>query len=490
MPQIRQYYLLLITLLLLYKGSFSQSANNFNDSLNFQLTNLTVQTKGEKVGSDSTTYTIHSILITGNKKTRDKIILREVPFTVGEEYPLSVLKAKLEDARRQLMNTTLFIDVVVSLSDLGNSEVDILVDVRERWYIFPVPYFKPVDRNLNQWLFEKGANLGRVNYGLKLLHNNLTGSGDKLRLSFVVGYTRQFSVSYDRLYIDNQMKWGLTTSFAIGNNKEINYNTIDDKQVFLKEQNGPLRKFINANTELTYRRAIKTRHRIGLAYVMEEIGDTVAKLNPDYFKNGRTRIQFPELYYRVSYFDLDYIPYPTKGYAAEFSAGKKGLNNIINMWYLTAKGSGSWHTGKNSFVNVIAYGTLKAPFKQPYFMQRFLGYGDAFMQGYEYYVVDGVAGGFLKTTYTRKLFQFSIKSPGKNRQIPERIPFKFYGKIFGNAGYVHNPQPGENRLSNRMLYSTGVGIDIFTSYDFTLKLEWTFNQLGENGLFLHRKTIF
>ncbi len=123
-------------------------------------------------------------------------------------------------------------------------------------------------------------------------------------------------------------------------------------------------------------------------------------------------------------------------------------------------------------------------------MQRFLGYGDAFMQGYEYYVVDGVAGGFLKTTYTRELLQFSVGAPGRISQLPERIPFRIFAKVFGNAGYVHNPQPGLNRLSNRMLYSAGVGLDIFTAYDFTLKLEWTFNLLGQNGLFLHRKSIF
>ena len=112
------------------------------------------------------------------------------------------------------------------------------------------------------------------------------------------------------------------------------------------------------------------------------------------------------------------------------------------------------------------------------------------MQGYEYYVVDGVAGGFIKTTYTRELFSFNIKSPGKKMQLPEKVPFRFYAKIFGNAGYVHNPQPGANFLSNKMLYSAGIGIDIFTAYDFTMKLEWTFNQLGQNGLFLHRKSIF
>lgn len=435
-------------------------------------------------------YIVRNITIVGNKRTRESIILREVPFKSGEKYTLEDLVKKFEDGRRQLMNTSLFVEVVVAMDKSEGYNIDVIITINERWYIFPVPYFKPVDRNLNEWLFEKNASLSRVNYGLKVLHNNATGRNDKFRLWFVGGYTKQFSFSYDRIYIDKALKWGLATSFAIGNNREMNYNTIDDKQVFLKDENRFVRKFMNANFDLTYRRAIKTRHRIGIAYNVEEVVDTIVKLNPQYFKSGRNRVSFPEIYYRMSYYDLDYIPYPTKGYAAEISAGKKGINNIVNMWYLSLKGSGSWHTGKKSFFNLIAYATIKAPFKQPYFNQRFLGYGDAFMQGYEYYVVDGVAGGFVKTTMTTELFGFSIKTPGKNRQLPKRLPFKFYGKIFGNAGYVHNPLPGLNSLSNKMLYSGGFGIDIFTSYDFTLKLEWTFNQLGQNGLFLHRKSIF
>ena len=90
----------------------------------------------------------------------------------------------------------------------------------------------------------------------------------------------------------------------------------------------------------------------------------------------------------------------------------------------------------------------------------------------------------------RELFSFSIKAPGKKSALPLRIPFRFFPKVYGNAGYVHNPLPGENTLPNKMLYSAGIGIDILTAYDFTLKLEWTFNQLGQNGLFLHRKSIF
>lgn len=230
---------------------------------------------------------------------------------------------------------------------------------------------------------------------------------------------------------------------------------------------------------------------MGFSYTAGEVNDTVLKLNPTYYKNGRQKVSYPEFVYTMSYFDVDFIPYPTKGYAAQVSFNKKGFDHTVNAWQLSLQGSGSWHIGKRSFANAGLYGGLKLPFKQPYFNQRFLGYGDTYMQGYEYYVIDGVAGGYLKAGLYYELLNFKIKAPVlKKGKEPMRIPFRFVGKIYGNTGYVHNPQPGDNFLSNKMLYSGGFGIDIITFYDIVLKLEYSFNQLGENGLFLHRKSIF
>jgi hypothetical protein len=70
------------------------------------------------------------------------------------------------------------------------------------------------------------------------------------------------------------------------------------------------------------------------------------------------------------------------------------------------------------------------------------------------------------------------------------VPINIYGRTFGNTGYTYNPNPGNNYLPNKMLFSGGFGIDITTIYDFTLKLDWSFNQLGENGIFIHKKVVF
>lgn len=440
--------------------------------------------------SDATLFVIRNIYITGNKKTRRDIILRELPFKAGDHYLLQDIVAKFQQAREQLLNTSLFHDVVVALKSFEGYNVDVQIEVKERWYLFPIPYFKPVDRNFNQWLVEQKGSLARVNYGLKILYNNTTGRNDKFRLWFISGYTHQFSFSYDRLYIDKALKWGMEVNFGVGKTKEVNYNTIGNEQVFVKDSNLFLQNFLDANVELTYRRAIKTRHRFGIGYHIQNVKDTIAKLNPTYFYAGRTQVSYPELYYTMSYFDVDYIPYPTKGYAAELNFSKKGFTNTINSWQLSVKGSANWHLSPRTYLNLQSFSTIKLPFEQPYFNQRLLGYGDVFMQGYEYYVIDGVAGGYLKAGITKEVLSVSRNFFTKKSQEPLRIPLRIFAKVYGNAGYVYNPQPGNNFLVNRMLYSAGFGIDILTYYDFTIKLEYSFNQLGENGLFLHRMSNF
>lgn len=440
--------------------------------------------------SDNSLFTVRHIVITGNKKTKESVILRELPFKAGDRYVLSELVKKFEDARKQLMNTVLFQEVVVALKSFEGYNVDILIEVKERWYLFPIPYVRFVDRNIHQWLVENHAKLDRVNYGLKLMYNNATGHNDKLNIWLINGYTRQISFNYGRPYIDKSMKWGLNFGFQLGNNREVNYNTINNKQVFFKDTNNYVRSFSKSFAELTYRRAIRTTHRFGIALTEERITDTIAALNPSYFKNGRDKIIFPEFYYLMNYFDVDYIPYPLKGYLGEVYFVKKGFNNVIDLWQINAKASGSWEIANKTYFNARFSGALKLPFRQPYFNQRLLGYSDFFMQGYEYYVVDGVAGGYVKAVLSREVLNINFFVKRKKEELPYHIPLRIYAKAFANAGYMYNPSPGLNSLNNRMLYSGGFGIDIITHYDFTLKLEWSFNLLGQNGLYLHRKSYF
>src|SRR5689334_17785832 len=124
-------------------------------------------------------FVVHDITITGNNKTKPAIILRELPFKINEEYPLSVIVQEYKKARKQLMNTGLFREVVVSLKNLDGYDVYVNVDVQEKWYIWPKAFVRPVDKSFGEWWNESDRNMDRINYGIRLSHNNITGHNDK-----------------------------------------------------------------------------------------------------------------------------------------------------------------------------------------------------------------------------------------------------------------------------------------------------------------------
>lgn len=442
------------------------------------------------VNDTSHFFTVKEIVIEGNRQTRNATILRELSFYEGWQYTLPDLVKRFSEARKQLLNTQLFHEVVVSLKSLQGYDAIIEIEVRERWYVFPFPFIKTVDRSFGEWVKEQNMDWNRVNYGIRITHNNTTGRNDKLSLYLMSGYTKQFSLSYKGLILDKRQQWTASLGFAKGKNKQLDYLTTDNKRQFFKDDQDFVHSFTRSFAEVSYRRAIKTKHTFGISYNSESVPDTILMINPTFSPQQQKTLKYPEFYYTLSHFNVDYIPYPTKGYAAELSIRKRGLNNQMNLWQLTTKTSANWPLSNKFFFNLRVAGGIKLPFKQPYVNQQFLGFNDMFMQGYEYYVINGVAGGYTKAIFSREIINTKFRIASQKIKKLNSIPFRMYGKIYGNAGYVYNPQPGDNLLCNKMMYSGGVGLDIITFYDFILRLEWSFNQLGQNDIYLHRKNYF
>ncbi|TAD88472.1 MAG: hypothetical protein EAY75_05420, partial [Bacteroidetes bacterium] len=211
---------------------------------------------------------IRKVLLTGNRLTKTHIVLREVVLKPGMVCTPHDFEKKLRLTREQLMNTALFITVAVDTIDLGGGEVDLTVEVKERWYLFPVPYFKVVDRNWNVWINEHKASLERTNVGLKVVHFNTSGRNDKFNLLVIGGYTQQVGFNYSLPYVDKKLTKGFTTGFSYSRNREVNTITLGDRQVFSRLAEFA-RKSIRADFAFTYRRASDLRMGLRFAYIRE-----------------------------------------------------------------------------------------------------------------------------------------------------------------------------------------------------------------------------
>ncbi|MEO5999300.1 MAG: POTRA domain-containing protein [Chitinophagaceae bacterium] len=444
-------------------------------------------------------FIISGITINGDKKTKPYIIERELPFKTGDSIALNVLVDKFDQARRQLINTRLFNDVVVSLKSFKGYLVEVQIDVKERWYLFPIPYFKLADRNLSEWA-KQGYDLQRANYGAKLSYYNFTGRNDKLKAWFITGYTRQLQFSYDQPNADKSLKHGYGVYLSYATAKEINHNTINNEQKFIPASKAfdpadsglfrgqVLNEQFIVSASYTYRPAIRTKHSFRISYNTNRIDAAVAILNPKYFNNGKRFISYPELSYTIDYNNIDYVAYPLKGFIGDAGVIRKGINADMNLWQINAKGTRGWEIANQTFYGLQAYGVLKLPFDQPYYNQRLYGYGDLYLRGLEKYVVDGVAALMVRNTFRRKILNFSI--PFSFSKSHDKIPFRVYAKAYGDMGYSYNKNFPQNSLVNKMLYTAGAGIDFVTLYDVVVRFEYSFNQLGQNGLFLHFKNDF
>jgi len=437
--------------------------------------------------SDRETYfIIGDIVISGNKRTKNHIVERELPFKPGDSVQLPELLNQFEIARQQLINTRLFVDAVVSLKGLRGYFVDVSIELKERWYIFPISYIKHVDRNLSEWA-KQGYGADRLNYGFKFTHYNFSGRNDKLRLWLITGYTKQIEFQYDQPYADASLKHGYKVGFSYSSNNEVNYATVNNQQQFTDSMGG-FTKW-SGNIEYNYRPGLRTFHSLRFGYTRFDVDKRILALNPRYLNEGKTGVDLPEIGYTVRHFQLDYNPYPLSGWAGEVSLLKRGIHRDTEMWQLIARYNRATDLGKKWSFNWQAQGLLRVPFEQPFYNSQLFGFQDFFLRGLENYVIDGVAGILSKQTIRKQLLSFNIPTFIASSSH-DKIPFRVFAKAYADVGYAHNKVFRDNSLANRMLYTTGLGIDIVTFYDFVFRLDYSFNQLGQNGLFLHFKNEF
>jgi len=452
---------------------------------------------------DSSEITVRSVTVKGNKKTKEYIALREVQFKPGSKILISSLADIIEEGRLNIVNTQLFLEVIPRIEAWDTKYIDIVFDVKERWYLFPLPYFKLVDRNPNQWLVEQNGSLERVNYGLKFNWDNVSGRRDKLNFNFINGYTREYSIFYEQPYADKKLENGFLAGVFYKQSKQLAYATDSNKQVFFPVGNAQINEFVHTSfrveTGFTIRKGVKYRHAFRLNYISEQIADTVSRIIErnsskgflPYFSGNISKQQFGEFAYNYQYYNVNNIVYPWKGFAFNGTFSQRGLGaKGMNMWQFSGKAGRFFQLAKKTSASLVGYYMIKVPFQQPMYNMPALGYGDWFLRGLEYYVIDGVQAGILKTTIRQELFQINVPTLVIKNEKYKKIPFKVIAKLYGDIGASHMPLFTNSILNNKLLYTYGAGVDVLSYYDFVAKFEYSFNQLGEKGLFLQIRKDF
>jgi len=427
---------------------------------------------------------LRSIHITGNKKTRPSIILREMNVSEGDSVLNDELASQLELNQKRIFNLSIFIEVIVRADSISPGVMDWHISVREQWYILPEVTFKLADRNFNVWWVEQNKDIRRANIGLSLKNRNFRGNLENAAIIAQVGYTQKFGLEYSRPYVDKAQKHGFGVKLFTSRNEEWFIRTDSNKWFFARTPGTYITSAFEATANYTYRPAYASRHMIEARFRSQVVEDDVLTENPGYFLNGSTHQQLMEFIYRYELNMVDNWNYSMTGLKAVTQSilrvGWVGFD-FQNQYQVEIGYFKKLH--KKLYSSHIFRGRLSFPEKQPYTYVYAMGIGSEYLRGYEYYVIDGSHYGLLRTNLKYELINVVM------RKIPIRyiatIPIRIYPKLFTDVGYARNKFPGNSYLNNRVLYSFGGGVDLVSIYDFKLRLEYVWNHLGEKGLFLH-----
>lgn len=439
---------------------------------------------------------IKNILISGNKKTQEQVIIRELGFGIGDSLPVSNIAGVLDRLKLNLLNTKLFSEVQMNVKNWDDCGLDLEVKVVEKWYIIPIPIFQLADRNLNEWWVDRNHDFKRIQYGVTLDWANFRGRNEKLIISASLGFAQMFNINYEMPNLSKNGKLGASFNIMMMQTKRMPYDTYKDKLVFYYDDD-MIKRSMDLSSRLLIHKNIYIQHYIEGKFSYQWVDDKVSELNKDYFLNGANHQLAVSLEYG---FDIDkrtLKAYPTRGYQVQGSVTNFGLGLQKQVNVSTASFFVSKFFTLDKYERHSTGHSLKLkgsyPSKQPYNIQSGLGYEQDFVRGYELYVIDGQSYALIKNEYRYRLGSLRLafnkkKSSNYSKQV---FPIDFYLKTYLDAGYVEDKYfTKSNTLRNQWMIGTGVGLDVLILYDKLIRMEYSINREKQHGFFIHLELPF
>ena len=439
-------------------------------------------------------FRINSIEIEGNKTTKKSTILRELSFQIGdtltqESFSEKLIQSELNISSQWLFNFIDFVPIYI------NNNIDVVIKVVERWYVWPYPILEISERNFNVFYDNlKASNFtdfSRLNYGVFLNWYNFRGRNELLKIKFRKGYKEHYLFEYDIPYFNANKTLGTILNFELFRMEQFHYKTIDNKLLYTNLDNDFLRDW-NAAISLQYKKNLNTVHRFNIQHSLIETPLEVQSLNSTFLPESKNRFQYSKLEYHYENEKRNSTTYPTKGSFNELMIGYfNSTNTDFTNFSITAKTENHFTLKPRLFLGNSVKVKFQTNTELPYALNESLGFDD-YLRGYEYYVLDGEHFAITKTALKYELV------PKTNLQIPyfkmeqfKKAFYSVYFSIFADVGgVVDNQFSNENSLNNTLLASQGMSLDIVTYYDKLVRLEYSRNHLNEWGVFIHFSNPF
>lgn len=146
----------------------------------FYIFSLNIMAADSLSAGSRKSFRVDSISVTGNKTTKQEIILRELTFSPGDY----ITENDILFNRERIFSLSLFSNVTMDMLNEDGKNV-LRIDVQESWYIWPVPFADVKDNTIK-----------KLTYGLSVLYKNFRGMNETINATVALGYDPSFSLSY------------------------------------------------------------------------------------------------------------------------------------------------------------------------------------------------------------------------------------------------------------------------------------------------------
>ncbi|MHC1778797.1 MAG: POTRA domain-containing protein [Bacteroidales bacterium] len=438
---------------------------------------------------------ISNIIIIGNSKIKDFVILRELPFKKGDTIEKSLLNELVQQGRDNLLNLSLFNFVYISQKSNfaptgdGSDEVEIIISVDERWYFWPIFGFSLEERNFSNWIKDPVWDKITTRIGLRIYGTG--GKNQTITALLMNGYNNGFKIEFSNISLDKEGRHFGGISVQHKYSKILNTISLLDKPVFIRADKGYLENLFNISLSYIYRPRPRIKNRIILEFESTRIDSTVLISNSKYWGGDHLKRESFMATYGLTFDERDNIQYPLNGYYVDFQA-KGYVSSGLEVQHVQIKGDVSYFTSLSKKLSASArvQCAFSAKNCEAYIFDKALGYGDLFLRGFENFISDGQHYMLLSPTLRFNILPTTVYNLKFLSFLPKfnKVHMTIYGKTFADAGYVYHKTPlYANTMSNKWLVSYGLGVDVVTYYDLTFSLDYSINQMRQKGLFLSVK---
>jgi outer membrane protein assembly factor BamA len=444
------------------------------------------------------------VKITGNKLTKEFVIIRELDFKLGDTLstieskfrPIkgqkrkavgdsSELVLRMHYSRENIINAKLFITVNMGVEQIVNNSYRLLIEVTERhyWWIFPV--VKLNAPNFNEWI--RDPDLSDVSMGLFFSHNNLFGTSQQMSVAGYVGKSYAAVIGYRIPWIGHGKKTGVTFAAAYQNLYTVEYGSLENKRQMLYDDNSF--QILTLGARFKFRTGLYNYINVKLDGEWVQVSDSLYSLDTNFLAKQEKSNTSLSIYIDYTYDSRNSHSYPLYGNHLKVFLNKQGMGLIskdVDYFFYGIDFRFYQKLGERWYAAEMVKLENSSGENRPYYYQLNMSAKDDYIRGFDLYTLKGDEMYYVRNNLKYVLVKPNTKKvkKGQEKNKFKALQYAFYVNLFADAGYVKNDFTMNNPYNNKMLFSWGLGIDFVTYYDLVLRFEYAFTSIGTNGFFI------